>query len=417
MRRLGSHLCFAVPAPRDERAWAALVREATLCGADVLIEADREPDDALRRWLERATHLRWALSSTGALALEDLPRLAWRESAADDSAPGPQEWEHAVGPDVPRRHHLTADQLSRLRLALPAHDGDADAAFRRLTSPKLETLTRHVHPRATWPDLILSRERTDRLRDLVDRYRMAGRVYDEWGIPANPSRGLVALFSGPSGTGKTLAAEVVAGQLGLDMYRLDLSSVVSKYIGETEKNLDELFEAAGTGNFVLFFDEADALFAKRGEVSDAHDRYANIETSYLLQRLERYDGVVVLATNYEKNIDQAFLRRIHVRIDFSLPTAAERRAIWQRHLHSSAPLADDIDLAWLVEHFELSGAAIRNAVVDAAFLAAAQDTPIDMALLLRGVVRELHKVGRMVAPDDLGRWPAAGDDTAGSGAG
>ena len=138
----------------------------------------------------------------------------------------------------------------------------------------------------------------------------------------------MALFSGPSGTGKTLAAEVVAGDLGLDLFKVDLSAVVSKYIGETEKNLEEVFDAAGAGNIVLFFDEADALFGKRSEVNDAHDRYANIEVSYLLQRLERYDGLVVLATNFERNIDDAFLRRIHTRIEFPLPSEPERKAIW-----------------------------------------------------------------------------------------
>src|SRR6185369_15127162 len=141
----------------------------------------------------------------------------------------------------------------------------------------------------------------------------------EWGFTATPSRGLVALFVGPSGTGKTMAAEIVAGELGLDVYKLDLSSVVSKYIGETEKNLEEVFDAASAGNLLLFFDEADALFGKRSEVRDARDRYANIEVSYLLQRLEVYDGLVVMATNFERNVDDAFLRRIHVRVEFTLP--------------------------------------------------------------------------------------------------
>ena len=175
---------------------------------------------------------------------------------------------------------------------------------------------------------MLSPERLTLLQSIVERYRHAGEVYDDWGFSPNPSRGLVALFAGPSGTGKTLAAEIIAGALGLDVFKLDLSSVVSKYIGETEKNLEQIFDAASAGNMVLFFDEADSLFGKRSEVKDARDRYANIEVSYLLQRLEAYDGLVVLATNFEKNVDEAFLRRIHVRVEFALPGVEERKVIW-----------------------------------------------------------------------------------------
>jgi hypothetical protein len=404
MLRLGAPVCLTLAAPADDASWAAVVREATLAGAAVIVDVTGPLEPAGRRWIERATHLQWALSSTAPIDVDRLPRLDWREFSADEHDPTQAEWEHALGAGTPREHRLSPDQLDRMRTAMAAHDGDFTAAFRRLTSPKLDELARHVRPRATWSDLVLSPGRTARLHGLVSRYRMASKVYDEWGFTASPSRGLVALFSGPSGTGKTLAAEVVAGQLGLDLYRLDLSSVVSKYIGETEKNLDELFDAAGMGNFVLFFDEADALFAKRGEVSDAHDRYANIETSYLLQRLERYDGVVVLATNYEKNIDQAFMRRIHVRIDFAVPTEAERLLIWQHHSKSGAPLGDDVDLAWLAKQFDLTGAAIRNAVIDAAFLAAAEGTPIGMSALVRGVARELRKLGRLVTATPFGEW-------------
>jgi SpoVK/Ycf46/Vps4 family AAA+-type ATPase len=213
---------------------------------------------------------------------------------------------------------------------------------------------------------------------------------------------VVALFVGPSGTGKTMAAEIVAGDLGLDLYKLDLSSVVSKYIGETEKNLEGIFDAAGAGNLVLFFDEADALFGKRSEVRDARDRYANIEVSYLLQRLESYDGLVVMATNFEKNIDEAFLRRIHVRVEFATPGPEERAAIWELNLPRGAPRGDDVDLTWLAERFELTGAAIRNAAVAAAFAAAAEASPITMTALVRGVAKEYVKLGRLVKPEDFG---------------
>ncbi len=203
--------------------------------------------------------------------------------------------------------------------AYPAVGGDLDAAVRRLVSGRLEHLARRIRPTRDWDDIVLSDDRMELLHSIVARYRFADQVFDDWGFAATPSRGLVALFSGPSGTGKTMAAEIIAGELGLDVFKLDLSAVVSKYIGETEKNLEQVFDAASAGNLVLFFDEADALFGKRSEVKDARDRYANIEVSYLLQRLESYDGLVVMATNFEKNIDDAFLRRIHARVEFAMP--------------------------------------------------------------------------------------------------
>jgi len=198
-----------------------------------------------------------------------------------------------------------------------------------------------------------------------------------------------------------MAAEIIAGELELDLYKIDLSTIVSKYIGETEKNLEQIFEAAGGSNVVLFFDEADSLFGKRSEVKDARDRYANIEVSYLLQRLERYDGVVILATNFEKNIDDAFIRRIHARIDFSVPSAEQRREIWVQHLPSNAPLAADVDLDGLAARFELSGGSIRNAAVNAAFSAVEDGASIGMIHLLSGVERELRKQGRLIKRDDF----------------
>ncbi len=397
--------CVVVSAPVTDEAWAALVREATLANAMAAVESDAPISAIGRRWIERADHLRWAVLSKSPLEIDSLPDLAWREVEAVDAPPSDEEWATAMGPTTPRSHRLTAQQLDAATTALAARDGDVDAAVRRLVSPKLDSLARRIRPKHQWDDLVLPPDHAGRLRDLVNRYQLADHVYDDWGFPPVPSRGLVALFSGPSGTGKTLAAEIVAGELGLDLYKLDLSSVVSKWVGETEKNLDELFEAAGAGNLVLFFDEADALFSKRSDVSDAHDRYANLETSYLLQRLETYDGVVIMATNYEKNIDQAFMRRIHVRVDFALPDERERLAIWQRHIRADAPVADDVDLGWLAARFELPGAAIRNAIVDGAFLTAAADRPsIDMCSLVRGVARELRKLGRLVRREDFAEW-------------
>ena len=230
------------------------------------------------------------------------------------------------------------------------------------------------------------------------------QVYDDWGFTATPSSGVVALFSGPSGTGKTLAAEIVAGELGLDLFKLDLSSVVSKYIGETEKNLEVIFDAASAGNVVLFFDEADSLFGKRSEVKDARDRYANIEVSYLLQRLEAYDGLVIMATNFEKNIDDAFLRRIHVRIEFAVPGPEERVRIWEQSFPAGAPLAADVDIDWLAQRFELSGGAIRNASLNAGFFAASHGEHITMQSVVVGLAREYRKMGRLITAKDFGEY-------------
>jgi SpoVK/Ycf46/Vps4 family AAA+-type ATPase len=283
--------------------------------------------------------------------------------------------------------------------------GDLDAAVRRLSSGRLDRITQRIRPSRTWDDIVVSAHRLQLLQSVAYRYRHSNLVYDEWGFSPTPSRGLVAMFSGPSGTGKTLAAEIIANELGLDVFKLDLSAVVSKYIGETEKNLEQVFDAASAGNSVLFFDEADALFGKRSEVKDARDRYANIEVSYLLQRLESYDGLVILATNFEKNIDDAFMRRIHVRVVFAIPEVAEREAIWRRNLPVAAPI-DDVDVVWLAERFELSGGSIRNAAVQAAFAAASAGTPITMESAVAGVAHEFRKMGRLIKQKEFGEYYA-----------
>jgi SpoVK/Ycf46/Vps4 family AAA+-type ATPase len=238
-------------------------------------------------------------------------------------------------------------------------------------------------------------------------------VYRRWGFPPKPSIGVVALFSGGSGTGKTLAAEIVAAALNLDLYKVDLSAVVSKYIGETEKNLERIFGAAAAGDLVLFFDEADALFGKRSEVSDAHDRYANIEVAYLLQRLEAYDGLVILATNLQRNIDDAFLRRISVAVDFELPDERQRRAIWQRAFPADAPV-EELDLDFLARQFRVTGGVIRNASLTAAFLAAEQGGPITMERVAFALKREFQKLGRLRTETEFERYfeLVNGDDDA-----
>ena len=394
---------IVVSAPADEAGWAAVVREATVTGAGVVLEVDDTLPAAGRRWIERATHIPWSVSSRRDLTLDDIPRRAWTAVQADSHPVTDAEWAAAIGADVDRGHHLTPSQLDRVGRILSAVNGDVDRAVRRLASGGLESLARRIRPERGWGDIVLSPDRKQLLRSIVDRYVHADTVYRTWGFSTTASHGLVALFSGPSGTGKTLAAEVIANELGLDVFKLDLSSVVSKYIGETEKNLELVFDAAGAGNMVLFFDEADALFGKRSEVKDARDRYANIEVSYLLQRLEAYEGLVVMATNFEKNVDEAFLRRIHARIEFELPGPAERAAIWRQNLPAAAPVGE-LDIDWLSNSFEITGGSIRNAVVHAAFIAAATGRPIDTEVAAIGVAREYRKVGRLLKAADFGAY-------------
>jgi AAA+ superfamily predicted ATPase len=274
------------------------------------------------------------------------------------------------------------------------------AAGRTQTRHHLAALTRAIDPLFTWQDLVLPVDSTIQLRELCQRVVLAQRVWRDWGFEGKFSsgQGVTALFAGPPGTGKTMAAEVIAGELGLDLFTIDLSSVISKYIGETEKNLERIFAAAAEAYAVLLFDEADALFGKRSEVRDSHDRYANIETAYLLQRMEQYDGVAILTTNLREHLDAAFVRRLQFIVDFPFPDEDQRRRIWQRCFPADAPRADGIDFERLGRDVRLSGAGIKSAVLHAAFLAADEGVPIGMPQLLRAVRREHQKAGT-VPPD------------------
>jgi SpoVK/Ycf46/Vps4 family AAA+-type ATPase len=231
-------------------------------------------------------------------------------------------------------------------------------------------------------------------------------VLDEWGFERKLSRGkgVNALFPGPSGTGKTMAAEIIANQLGLDLYKIDLSAVVSKYIGETEKNLGRVFTAAENANAILFFDEADALFGKRSEVRDAHDRYANIEIAYLLQKMEQYDGLAILASNLRQNMDEAFLRRLQFIVEFPFPDETQRYRIWQVHFPPEVPKDKAIDYNFLARQFRLSGGNIKNIVLQAAFLGAANGGQIDMDQLIRATWREYQKLGRVPSESEFGKY-------------
>ena len=280
---------------------------------------------------------------------------------------------------------------------------DLVEACRLQSNRKLATLAKKVTPRYTWNDIVLPMERLQQLRELCDSVIHRVKVYEDWGFDRKLSlgKGLNALFSGPSGTGKTMSAEVIAHELGLDLYKIDLSTVVSKYIGETEKNLSRIFAEATTSNAILFFDEADALFGKRSEVKDAHDRYANIETGYLLQKMEEYEGVVILATNLRKNLDEAFVRRMHYTIEFPFPTEYERHCIWTRIWPEAIPRSAEVDLASLAQRFEITGGNIRNIALAAAFLAAADGGHVTMRHLLHATKREYQKTGKVVTAGEF----------------
>ena len=273
---------------------------------------------------------------------------------------------------------------------------DLSAACRTQSSPKLGLLAQKIEPKYTWNEIVLPRDDLAQLKELCERARYRHRVYGDWGFDRALSlgKGLNALFSGPPGTGKTMAAEVIGSELQLDLYRIDLSQVVSKYIGETEKNLHQIFVEAQAAHAILFFDEADALFGKRSEVKDAHDRYANIEVSYLLQKMEEYEGVAILATNLRENIDEAFLRRMHFIVDFPFPDHEHRRDIWRVAFPHEAPLADDVDFDALAREVKLAGGNIKNIALAAAFYAASDGQMIQMLHLWSAARREHQKLGR-----------------------
>ena len=301
----------------------------------------------------------------------------------------------------------TALNLARWRnpTSVSINADDLHAACRIQSNRSLSKLARKITPHYRWQDIVLPPDRIEQLREICNYVKYRSVVYDQWGFDGKLAmgKGLNALFAGPSGTGKTMAADIMAGELGLDLYKIDLSSIVSKYIGETEKNLARIFAEAETSNAILFFDEADALFGKRSEIRDSHDRYANIEISYLLQRMEEYEGVVILSTNLRKNMDDAFVRRMHFTVEFPFPSKRNRRRIWEQIWPKELPLSPDIDTEFLSSRFELAGGNIRNIALAAAFLAADDGGSVNMDHLTKAIQREYQKMGKVVSRRDFER--------------
>ncbi|MBI4650380.1 ATP-binding protein [Candidatus Desantisbacteria bacterium] len=268
------------------------------------------------------------------------------------------------------------------------------------TRQPLDELAKRVETVYDWNDLILHKTVIEHLKAFRNTIANRFTVYEKWGLGEKlpRGRGVTALFTGMPGTGKTMAAEAIARDLGINLYHVDLAGMVSKYVGETEKNIRKIFESARDANVLLFFDEADTLFGRRTEIKDSHDRYANLEVNYLLQRLEEHEGSVILATNMKKNMDEAFSRRIHFIIEFPLPSESQRRIILQKHLPAGVPGSANVDINFFAKHFELSGGDIKNAAVQAVFMAAEDSGQITMEHLLASFRREYLKLGK-IFPD------------------
>jgi hypothetical protein len=337
--------------------------------------------------------------------------------------PGPVEqkqlWSRALGNaaeklngmlnDLAEQFRLSARTISSTGYLFGSEQGQLQAddlwnACRSMARPKLEDLAQRIVPCATWDDLVLPNLQKQMLRQLASQVRHRMQVYEVWGFAAKGRRGLgvSALFTGASGTGKTMAAEVLARELRLDLYRIDLSAVVSKYIGETEKNLKQVFDAAEEGGVLLLFDEADALFGKRSEVRDSHDRYANIEVGYLLQRIEAYQGLAVLSTNLKSSLDTAFQRRLRFTVNFPFPDATQREAMWRKVFPEATP-THNLDYKKLSQ-LNVAGGNIRNIALNGAFLAAESGTPVGMANLVEAAKLEAQKIERPLSDAEIRGW-------------
>ena len=397
------------------------MRESLLLPAMLLLQWEGDaPTASARQLAER-------LPGVVVVASRDSIRLHRPVERYEVHKPGPEGqkrlWNEALG-SVAKQHTTIVEEIaeqfrfSAETIAAIGHTVEAQAEeeeskraatqlwemCRSHARPRLETMAERVVPAATWSDLVLPDLQLQTLKQLVAQSRHRLLVYEKWGFAAKGRRGLglSALFSGPSGTGKTLAAEVLAHELKLDLYRIDLSAVVSKYIGETEKNLKQVFDAAESGGVLLLFDEADALFGKRAEVKDSHDRYANIEVGYLLQRMESFQGLAVLTTNLKSSLDKAFQRRLRFSVDFPFPDAAQRESLWTKTFPAGTPTRD-LEPARL-SRLNMTGGNIRNIALNAAFLAAESNDSVAMSHLLEAAQLEATKIERPIAEMETRGW-------------
>jgi hypothetical protein len=407
----------AASLPPDEFG-RLIAREALLDGAGLMLCAGSARPEM---GFEQAVTAAARLAPAGFAALRhgamDLPRIGAAipvtlvEIARPEASARARWWRAALPPaladrarDLAQRSRFGPTAIGRM-VAESAKDGEPalSAALRLHAAGRLPALAERVDCPWNWDDLVLPERQRAQLVDLAATLVHGPRVREEWGFTPGryAARSCIALFCGPSGTGKSMAAGLVAAEARLPLYRVDLSAIFDKYIGETEKQLDRLFDAAEGASAVLLFDEADALFGKRTALKDAHDRYANISVAYLLQRIESYDGLAILATNLQGNMDEAFARRLAHVVAFPAPDAALRKQLWARAFPDPAPL-DGIDLDAVATAFELSGGNIRNAALAAAHLAAAEGDRIAPHHLLAAIGRELEKIGRPPIPADYG---------------
>ncbi|MFI5771894.1 ATP-binding protein [Streptomyces sp. NPDC051658] len=426
-RVLGLDLARLAEDPSPAEAVRSLVREARLTGAGVvcapLDAVSREHPELLRLLTGTPVptilvgRAPWdaAWSAAPPLLLhaprvEPSTRAALWTDAYDAPVPGTIDVDRLLSPFL-----LTPEQITRAArsAAQTTHlDGGTltpdhvRQGARAQNAAGLDRLARRIEPTVTWNDLVLPPDTHAQLRELTARARHRDRVLGEWGMRpgGGRGRGVSALFAGDSGTGKTMSAEVIAADLGLDLYTVDLATVIDKYVGETEKNLERIFSEAAGVNGVLLFDEADAIFGKRSDVKDAHDRYANVESAYLLQRMESFDGLAILATNLRANLDDAFTRRLDLVIDFPVPDPEQRLVLWERCLGPVLPRGKDLDLAFCAENFELAGGNIRSIAVTSAYLAADTDEPVTMPTLIHAIQREYQKLGRLTLASEFGPY-------------
>jgi len=405
---LAARLAGAALAVDEDGATVLPPRNAqALAGRGVPVVLLTPPAAPAAAWLADWPHLRIAAAPPPPPARAALwqQALATQGLAVDD----------ATLEGLATRHCLSA---ARIRAAATAAawsriPGDDEATLAALLDDEarsraheaLGRVARRVDRRHGWDELVLNEVTLRQLREVADAIRVRDRVYGAWGLGQRSGRGagIAALFCGASGTGKTMAASVVAAAAGQALYRVDLAAVVSKYIGETEQNLDRVFRAAERSDAVLLFDEADALLGRRSEVKDAHDRYANLEVAYLLQKLEEHAGVVILSSNLPKNLDSAFTRRMHFTVEFARPAAALRERMWRGMLPPALPRSEDIAFTWLAERFDITGGEIQAATLDAAFFAAAGDVPLAMSHLVHALSRRQAQQGQAVGAARYGR--------------